>query len=254
MSEVEEIHIKMDDNTAHNGEQITLLSVSPNGKHVITYSSKDRSIEGWIVDFKCAPLKRDPEMDGYPLPDSDEVNEIKVNDEKFVLYAWENNIRTFQISNNHPIKVHALNLSFRSFDFKNNGDLVLQDGLTFTTEFLINVYSQTRNGLMFTSKHIISIGNNFFEEVSSALERKVIIKDDKVWIISPDYLFQWDLNVIQFEFSYSLEFDGKDVEDIIMRKFSLKSKSSIEVLSNYYIMAFNIPNLEKTRYKPTSHN
>ncbi|CAI2190382.1 11327_t:CDS:1, partial [Funneliformis geosporum] len=86
MSEVEETSITIDDNAAHNGEQITLLSASPNGEHVITYSSKDRSIEGWIVgenDSKCATLKRDPEVTVYKLSDDEKVNEMKVNDDKF---------------------------------------------------------------------------------------------------------------------------------------------------------------------------
>ncbi|CAI2184354.1 15594_t:CDS:2 [Funneliformis geosporum] len=152
--------INIDDNTtAHNGGQITLVSVSPNGKYVITYSSKDRSIEGWIVkenDSKLAPLKRDFEC---------------------------------------------------------------------------------------TSKHVISSGE-IFEEVLSAQERKVIIKDNKIWAIYPDLLYQWDLNIIQFEFSYSLKFDGKDVEDIILRE-NLILKSSIEVLNNYYLLAFNLPNINE---------
>src|SRR4051794_5849858 len=52
---------------AHSGKEISLLSVSPSGTYVITYSSDDKSIEGWIVENNNISL--DPEADVYKLPE-----------------------------------------------------------------------------------------------------------------------------------------------------------------------------------------
>src|ERR1044071_10280533 len=91
------------DNIIHNGKQISLISVSPNGTYVVTYSSEDNSIEGWIVneqDSKWIPLKRDPEVITYRITNNDnsELNEIKVNDNKIVSYVWRGSMFIFQMS------------------------------------------------------------------------------------------------------------------------------------------------------------
>ncbi|CAI2189533.1 15686_t:CDS:1, partial [Funneliformis geosporum] len=260
MSEVEETSITIDDNAAHNGEQITLLSASPNGEHVITYSSKDRSIEGWIVgenDSKCATLKRDPEVTVYKLSDDEKVNEMKVNDDKFVLYAWESNIRTFQMSKEKSIKPTLLNKSFHSLYFKNDGDLVLSvlsHDLSYYSYIRILIYSHIDGKLKFKKSRM----------VNSDKERKVMIENNKIWVITSNNLFKWDLDKFRFEFSYSLEFDGNDVENIIMRKnlillkynekisiylkeihfpirnIQIESNISVRILSNNYFLTFNL--------------
>src|ERR1043165_4147300 len=99
------------DNIIHNGKQISLISVSPNGTYVVTYSSEDNSIEGWIVnehDSNWTPLKRDPEVIAYRLTNNDnsELNKIKVNDNKIVSCVRQGSMVIFQMSKlNKPLKI-----------------------------------------------------------------------------------------------------------------------------------------------------
>ncbi|CAI2166817.1 14360_t:CDS:2 [Funneliformis geosporum] len=223
MSEVEDISIKIDYDIAHNGEHITLISVSPNGKYVITYSNKDHSIEGWIVDendSKCSPLIRDPE-----------VTELS-------------------------IKPSSLNKSFLSFYFKNDGDLVISK----KHNNRISVYSHVGGGLKKKKK--------LSRMIDSDNVCKVMFENNKVCLIASNNLFQCDLDNFKFEFSYSLEFDEKDVEKIIMREnlillkyneknnekisiylkeihfpirnIQVESNVSIRILSNNYFITFNL--------------
>ncbi|CAG8694196.1 2410_t:CDS:2, partial [Funneliformis mosseae] len=141
-------------------------------------------------------------------------------------------------------------IRYRSFYFKNDGNIVL-----FTNDFKILVYSHIGDELILISSR----------KIYSDKVREVMIEDNKIWAISSNYLFQWDLDAFQFEFSYSLWFTTNQVENVTMRgnlilvkyrnEISIFSKEnhfpirniriegevSIKILSNYYLLAFNLP-------------
>ncbi|RGB32173.1 hypothetical protein C1646_670331 [Rhizophagus diaphanus] len=91
--------VPRDSNNAHNGKQVSLVSLSPNGKYVITYSEDDKSIEGWIV--KDSNLILDPEASVYNLPEESKyISDIKVNNSKIVCYIEDIKMKVFQMSAN----------------------------------------------------------------------------------------------------------------------------------------------------------
>ncbi|CAG8742222.1 4427_t:CDS:1, partial [Funneliformis mosseae] len=105
-----EISININD-INHYGRQKLLVAIAPNGKYVITYNKEDHSFEGWIVsteDSKWISLKRDPEVTVCKLPYDEKLNEIKVNDDKVVLYVCKQNIKTLHMSKKQPIKPRSL--------------------------------------------------------------------------------------------------------------------------------------------------
>src|SRR5437016_7372804 len=125
---------------AHNVKQISLVSVSPSSTYVVTYSSEDKSIEGWIVNkddvgsnnsedksiegrivnkkvdgSKWIQLKQDY---GATKKLPTKIVSIKVNDDKMVFCSITyNRYYFFQISNTQPININKLNLQLK-FGYK----------------------------------------------------------------------------------------------------------------------------------------
>src|SRR5687767_197218 len=64
-------------NMAHQGKEISMVAVSPDGEYVVTYSKDDKSIFGWNVDkldSKVTPLSNM----------NDTIYEIKVSNHKLI--------------------------------------------------------------------------------------------------------------------------------------------------------------------------
>src|ERR1051325_1103875 len=94
----------------HNGNEITSVSVSPNGTYVVTYSKKDSSLEGWIVNeddgSKWILLEQDS---GITLSRYDTL--YAVNDDKTVFIEYLSNtlyrLKAFRMNECHqPIKLN----------------------------------------------------------------------------------------------------------------------------------------------------
>ena len=43
--------IEKHDNIPHNGNPISMIEISPNGKYLVTYSEDDETIVGWNVEY-----------------------------------------------------------------------------------------------------------------------------------------------------------------------------------------------------------
>ncbi|PKC16704.1 hypothetical protein RhiirA5_406700 [Rhizophagus irregularis] len=194
---VDNPHNLRDSKNAHNGKRVSLVSLSPNGKYVVTYSEDDKSIEGWIV--RDSKLNLDPETNVYELPRSDYIHEIILNDSKTVCFGYNYNylhrVEIFQMSNEHQqIKLNPPpKMSSPSINFRKNGDLILSHGSEISIYH--SKHDKMSNELSLVSSYKLS---NYTNEV--------FIDDDNIWIISQNYLFHWDLKTFQLKFSYSLGF------------------------------------------------
>ncbi|GBC16149.2 hypothetical protein GLOIN_2v1731430 [Rhizophagus irregularis DAOM 181602=DAOM 197198] len=188
----------IDPQKAHNGEQISLVSSSPNGRYVITYSYNDNSIEEWDVE-----------------------------DSKLVLKFRENGseIKTFKMPNiKSPIRLNPPPKMQRPrINFTKKGNLAIFD------DNKILVYS--KDGKMMSSHELLS-HNEVIRGVS-------IDENDNIWVISPNYLFHWDLEKFRLKFSYSLGFTADRI-DKVNNIFTVISKgNSIVIKYNNEIAIFS---------------
>ncbi|PKY49718.1 hypothetical protein RhiirA4_423172 [Rhizophagus irregularis] len=214
-----------DPHNAHDGKQVSLVSLSPNGKYIVTYSRDDKSIEGWIV--KDSKLILDPEASVYKLQKNtiyeDNYEVISVYDSKIGYFVYNYHIEIFRMSNeNQQIELNPPPESLKStkkINFKKNGDLILSNN----SKILIyhSKHDKMSNELSLVSYHkLLSSYNNVI--------KGVFIDDDNIWVISPNYLFHWDLKTFQLKFSYSLGFTTKyDV-----KKFTVITKGN-SIAVNY---------------------
>ncbi|PKY48868.1 hypothetical protein RhiirA4_464594 [Rhizophagus irregularis] len=244
-------HKPRDSKNAHNGNQVSSVSLSPNGKYVVTYSEDDKSIEGWIVkdsseddksiegwivkdsseDDKsiegCSKLILDPEASIYKLL-SDElgyIREIKVNNDKIVCFVNKINeikykVETFRMSKkNQQIKLNPPPERWwllENINFKKNGDLILSN------RYEISIYlSNQSNVLSLMPFYVLLSYNDVIKEV--------LIDDDNIWVITLSYLFHWDLKTVQLKFSYSLGFTTTYKSD---EKFTVITKGN-SIAVNY---------------------
>lgn len=84
---------KIDDDLdkPHNGKQITLIEVSPNGCYLVTYSPEDNSIIGWNVeDIDEGQLKPDPNH--HNIGNNDKLTQLSVSDDKKIAYIYDNKL------------------------------------------------------------------------------------------------------------------------------------------------------------------
>ncbi|EXX75558.1 hypothetical protein RirG_040820 [Rhizophagus irregularis DAOM 197198w] len=254
----------------HSGKQVSLVSLSPNGKYVVTYSRDDESIEGWVVED--SKLILDPKASVYKLPKYWTCIEIKVNDSKIVyfgniIYESEYVFKIFRMSNeNQQIKLNPLPPErwqvLENINFKKNGDLILSN------RYEISMYDKELSLVSFYELSSLLSDNEIIKEV--------LIDDENIWVITLSYLFHWDLKTVQLKFSYSLGFTttyknentyekstvitkGNSIavnysneiaiflkdDDYPIRNIQLKGTNIkiefCEVQNNVYLLAFNIP-------------
>ncbi|PKC75826.1 hypothetical protein RhiirA1_436022 [Rhizophagus irregularis] len=255
-------HSDQIDLQAHNGEQISLVSLSPNGKYVVTYSYNDNSIEGWdVVNSKLILTFQKnvklPEESGF-------IDDIKINNSKIVCYVLGSETNTFQMPNiESPIELNPPPKMQRPrINFTKDGNLAIFDNNK------ILVYST--DGKMKSSHELLS-HNEVIRGVS-------IDENDNIWVISPNYLFHLDLKKFRLKFSYSLGFTAevdkrftviskgnsvvvkynneiaifsegvhfpiKNIKDTNIKKIEL-----CKIQNNDYLLAFNLPEKQDEKYE-----
>jgi hypothetical protein len=213
-----EPHNSRDPHNAHNGKQITLVSLSPNGKYVITYSRDDYSIEGWIV--KDSTLILDSQVNVFKLERLEYVKAIRVNDNKIVCLCFCNDIEIFQMLNEHrqikfnpPLPLFV----FPKIRFEKNGNLSI---LSFYNKIFIYSphHDKTNDELTLMS---FCLYNKAYYLYNKAVLGLFIDEDNNsIWTISQNDLFQWDLKTLQFKFNYSLGFTATRDESAILTVIS----------------------------------
>ncbi|GBB87150.1 hypothetical protein RclHR1_01360021 [Rhizophagus clarus] len=211
-------HGPRDPNNAHNGEQISLVSLSPNGEYIVTYSEINNSIEGWVVE--TFGLILDPQMNVYNLPErgknKEKLKDIQINNSKIVCYT-DDGINCFKMSDGYrSIKLNPMPTKMWSptIYFKKNGKLVIFE----KEDDKISVYSTQNDELNLMSSY----------KLSSCNKGVFIDEDNNIWAVSPNYLFHWDSKTLQLEISYSLGFTiDSDSTD---KRFTVISKGNLIVV------------------------
>ncbi|RGB39396.1 hypothetical protein C1646_754547 [Rhizophagus diaphanus] len=146
------------DDERHNGKPITMLEISPKEKYLITYSNENRSIVGWNVeDMDKVQL----EFDQFINEDSKYgINSLCVSDDKKLAYI-DNNKTITVIDMNHKDKNIALSLR------------------------VLDTAEQTKNNKWECKR---------FYRIPKDYELISILKYDKVYLFSNDYIYEWNIN------------------------------------------------------------
>ncbi|PKY47712.1 hypothetical protein RhiirA4_544150, partial [Rhizophagus irregularis] len=189
------------DDKSHNGKPITMIEISPNEKYLITYSKEDHSIIGWDVeDIDKFQLKFHQTVK-INEDNEDNENRIKilcVSDDKKLAYitfiikhcdTFECTIITVIDLNNKDKKI-ALDLKTIAWDcyctFNLKGEFILFSGVYTDEHQIIWIYStQTKNN-KWKCKRIYRIPKDY-ELIS-------ISKYDNVYLVSSDYIYEWNIN------------------------------------------------------------
>ncbi|CAB4414569.1 unnamed protein product [Rhizophagus irregularis] len=148
----------------HNNKPITKITISPDGKYLVTYSKDDQSIVGWNVEDKVEnPLKL---YKKFKL--SNKTDEICVSNDKILA-------RLYDMSN------EGATTKVRIYDMKNNQNIKLDLDHHYYNYCKFNFNSKA-NG---KCERIYKIPNGF-EAIS-------ISKYDKLFLYSDDSIYEWDL-------------------------------------------------------------
>ncbi|UZO07406.1 uncharacterized protein OCT59_027690 [Rhizophagus irregularis] len=168
----------------HNNKPITMITISPDGKYLVTYSKDDQSIVGWNVEDKDENLLKLYKK--FKL--SNKTDEICVSNDKILarLYDMSNKgaitkVRIYDMKNNQNIKLdldlHYYN--YCKFNFNSKGELVLYG------EPLDKIYAYSKNSSKWKCERIYKIPNGF--------EAINISKDDKIFLYSDNSIYEWNL-------------------------------------------------------------
>ncbi|RIA84298.1 hypothetical protein C1645_832487 [Glomus cerebriforme] len=243
----------------HDGNKISLVSISPSGTYVITYSSDDKSIEGWTVEDSKITLESRANV--YKLPKESVPNEsigIKVNDNKIVCYTWDylpfiylpyykrELLEIFRMSDEYrPIKIkyNQLNISFSSkfIYFKKNGSLVMLQASSNKRYHRFGIQNYINNLLVY-SPHDEIIDKLILISSHKLLGRieDIDVDENNIWAISSNYLFQWDSQTLQLISSYYLGFTPILYDDIYEKSTIISKGNSLVVNYHNEIVIFSV--------------
>ncbi|GBB85490.1 hypothetical protein RclHR1_01200004 [Rhizophagus clarus] len=178
MSQVEIGIDEIDEKTEpHNGEPITNIELSPNGKYLVSFSREDNSIVGWNVEN----ISEDPEFHYFPLG---YVRCMCVSNDKKLVYLTYDEIKMYDMNmtkkNYQEIKLDC-NLSNIEHCFLNlKNELILLNKRNY-----VYIYSaQTKNNKL-KCKRIYKIPKGF--KLISMPE------DDKLYLLSNNSICEWNL-------------------------------------------------------------
>ncbi|RGB44239.1 hypothetical protein C1646_748964 [Rhizophagus diaphanus] len=184
----------------HNGKPITMIEISPNEKYLITYSEKDYSVVGWNVeDMDKVQLKFDKtvEINEINKDNTDNKYGIKslcVSDDKKLACVYRNESYSVIDMGNKNNKI-ALDLNedevgARYCTFNLKGEFILYSEFythsVFGLHKIIWIYStQTKNNKWKCKR---------FYRIPEDYELISISKYDKIYLVSNDYIYEWNIN------------------------------------------------------------
>ncbi|GBB84654.1 hypothetical protein RclHR1_11220003 [Rhizophagus clarus] len=195
-------------------DTISLVSLSPNGEYIFTYSEGNKSIDRWNEEGSELIPNHVYRVSNY-------IDGIKVNN-KNEIFCYRAGV---QISSEHQEnKLQRISRNVKNY-FQINDD------------FEIKIYRQCYNELCLNSSYKLS---SCYKGVKG-----VFIDEDinNIWAVSLNYLFHWDLNSLQLKFSYSLGFTTVHCGNIdkkltvhcenIDKKFTVLSKGDLIVVKYF---------------------
>ncbi|EXX50679.1 hypothetical protein RirG_268470 [Rhizophagus irregularis DAOM 197198w] len=192
--------IDVDIDKPHNGKQINMIEVSPNGSYLVTYSPEDDSIIGWNVkdiddmdDMDGGQLK--PEPNHHHIDNNVKLTQLSVSDDKEIAYICDNKLKMINMNNNQEIELPyeklCINYHYCTFfrtpfgfiQFIHCSDVKDRHG---TDQKIIFIYPTRIKNKKLTCKGIYKIPENF-ELIS-------LSKYGKVYLLSNNYVYAWDIS------------------------------------------------------------
>ncbi|PKC71621.1 hypothetical protein RhiirA1_453319 [Rhizophagus irregularis] len=192
--------IDVDIDKPHNGKQINMIEVSPNGSYLVTYSPEDDSIIGWNVkdiddmdDMDGGQLK--PEPNHHHIDNNVKLTQLSVSDDKEIAYICDNKLKMINMNNNQeiefPYEKLCINYHYCTFfrtpfgfiQFIHCSDVKDRHG---TDQKIIFIYPTRIKNKKLTCKGIYKIPENF-ELIS-------LSKYGKVYLLSNNYVYAWDIS------------------------------------------------------------
>ncbi|POG63086.1 hypothetical protein GLOIN_2v1846113 [Rhizophagus irregularis DAOM 181602=DAOM 197198] len=228
--------IDVDIDKPHNGKQINMIEVSPNGSYLVTYSPEDDSIIGWNVkdiddmdDMDGGQLK--PEPNHHHIDNNVKLTQLSVSDDKEIAYICDNKLKMINMNNNQEIELPyeklCINYHYCTFfrtpfgfiQFIHCSDVKDRHG---TDQKIIFIYPTRIKNKKLTCKGIYKIPENF-ELIS-------LSKYGKVYLLSNNYVYAWDIST---KTSIRIFVNEKDEEC---------KRDSIEISSDIKFVCLRIKN------------
>ncbi|EXX74795.1 hypothetical protein RirG_047810 [Rhizophagus irregularis DAOM 197198w] len=228
----------------HNGKPITIIEISPNENYLITYSEEDRSVAGWNVEdmdkvqlkfHQTVRINEDKEDDEF---NSYEIKSLCVSDDKKLAYVYPHKKfgRCSVIDMNNEKKI-ALNLNAKNAyycTFNLKGEFILCSFYCFHSDLgfhdIIWIYStQTKNN-KWECKRFYRIPENY--------ELIRISKYDNVYLVSNDYIYEWNINTEKSVKLFGNNKDKNKFETKIIGIFSNEKFTSLKI--NDKIIVYSI--------------
>ncbi|RHZ51255.1 hypothetical protein Glove_481g10 [Diversispora epigaea] len=197
-------------NNPHNGEKINTIVISPNNNYAATWSEKDNSIEGWTVISGQNKLRLDIHItfhnnfqDKFKL-----VGLEAVSDSKHVV------VRIRRINKKDPVNFEIINMTTRrlifakapsidkfasyKWSYQKNGDFVIVLKEPKYRAFIFSTITSS-----YKLKDMIELTN--FDNCILTLNGKLLVITKRVRY----FLVQWDLENLEFEQQYILDWPLK---------------------------------------------
>ncbi|GBB91527.1 hypothetical protein RclHR1_01890001 [Rhizophagus clarus] len=200
---------KRDPQKAHNGEKVSLVSFSPNGEYIVTYSRDDSSIEGWIV--KGFQLILDPQTSTYKLSITN--RNIIINNITLPNYLAE--LKKREIKLNPPLNKYCSSIECPQIYFKKDGSLVISN---YRRILVYSPYDKDNNELTIKLCYDLADGG-----------RECVDENFNIWDAFPNHIFCWNSNTFQLESSYSFGF-MENYKLGFFEKFTVTSKGNLIVV------------------------
>ncbi|UZO14353.1 uncharacterized protein OCT59_005813 [Rhizophagus irregularis] len=231
------------DSELHNGEPITWIEISPNENYLITYSKKDGSIVGWNVkDKDKVQLKFDQtikifkDIEIFDLEYGiNEIESLCVSDDKKLGYCHRNKIDIIDMNNKDKKIALSFDIEIRPHycTFNLKGEFILYSGVNscFNEHEIIWIYStQTKNN-KWECKRFYRIPIYRHNIIS-------ISKYDKIYVVSDDYIYEWNINT---EKSVKIFDNNKDSNEIETDHIGIFSNEKFNILKvNDKIIVYSI--------------
>ncbi|PKB99495.1 hypothetical protein RhiirA5_429594 [Rhizophagus irregularis] len=228
----------------HNGKPITIIEISPNENYLITYSEEDRSVAGWNVEdmdkvqlkfHQTVRINEDKEDDEF---NSYEIKSLCVSDDKKLAYVYPHKKfgRCSVIDMNNEKKI-ALNLNAKNAyycTFNLKGEFILCSFYCFHSDLgfhdIIWIYStQTKNNKWECKR---------FYRIPEGYELIRISKYDNVYLVSNDYIYEWNINTEKSVKLFGNNKDKNKFETKIIGIFSNEKFTSLKI--NDKIIVYSI--------------
>lgn len=191
---------KETDYKPHNGKEISKIFISQDDSYVISYSVKDESIQGWLVNF---------EGNGQQLLDNNvyfkvgRLNGVKFYKKSFLFYNYGYNNRVVKLNfidlSDKKGQIFQLKHADKIFTyerwigFTSNGDLIIASLDEKLKDYKFYLYSiNSTNATLLEYSQIYKI--KFHKSLNEHNNINCFIRYQKLFLFNNGHLVQWELS------------------------------------------------------------